>query len=512
MSTNLRLHTLFATLLGTAAVAVGCSGAIASTNDTDGGTTTNADGSVSPDSSVKADGGGPDASLPAFDTTVCLDDSELNYLFPKDATLTIGVDFLGGYQVDGQSQATGTTASPHKVGAACSRATDAKACTTELASFEPKTPSWGCNGFCPPFPAFQVRTTSGDKVAVIGQRENVQKAFLPIDKPSEAVAAVAARFSGLDCQKPNVLVKPDGTFVVKTVNGTCTPNPLDPSKSFDTVDEAAYLVTADGTITEIGRVRVSEVAHDYGCPIAGRKPEGLVPALPGGDCVGGYFAKMAHLEAASVLAFAHMVEELEAHGAPAELCARARAAIADEERHAACIGVLAAQHGSSVPRVEVSPMRIRSLLEMAIDNRREGCVRETFGALVAHYQAETSTERTVRDAMKSIATDETNHAALSWDLDAWFATRLDETERALVEAAGREALLALEDECAHSLDEGARSVVGLPSRGVGLELLAGMSEGLGLAVEVRTRRRPAFGRRRVNLRPGPNHGYSRTVA
>lgn len=480
MTTTLRLHALFATLLGTAAVAVGCSGAIASTNETDGGTTTNADGSVSPDSSVTPDGGA-DASLPAFDTTVCLDDNELTYLFPKDATLTVGVDFLGGYQVEGQSEATGIVASPHKVGTACSKATDAAACTTELGAFDPKTPNWGCNGFCPPYPGHQVRTTSGDKVSIIGQRENVQKAFLPIDKPSEAVAAVAARFTGLDCQKPNVLVKPDGTYVVKTVNGTCTPNPTDTSKSVDTVDEAAYLVTADGTITEVGRVRVSEVAHDYGCPLAGRKPEGLAPVRTTGDRAGGYFAKMAHLEAASVVAFAHMVDELRAHGAPLELVARAEKAIADERRHAECIGALARQRGSKVPNVEVTPMRVRSLLEMAIENRREGCVRETFGALLAHYQAETSTERQVRDAMKAIAVDETEHAALSWDLDAWFAGNLDESELALVEAAGREAALALEEECDRSLDDEAHTVVGLPSRRVGLRLFAGMRKGLGLA-------------------------------
>jgi hypothetical protein len=481
MSTTLRLHALFATLLGTAAVAVGCSGAIASTNDTDGGTTTTTgDGSVSPDSSVTPDGG-VDASLPAFDTTVCLDDNELTYLFPKDATLTVGVDFLGGYQVEGQSEATGVVASTHKVGAACSKATDATACTTELGAFDPKTPNWGCNGFCPPYPGHQVRTTSGDKVSVIGQRENVQKAFLPIDKPSEAVAAVAARFTGLDCQKPNVLVKPDGTYVVKTVNGTCTPNPTDTSKSVDTVDEAAYLVTADGTITEVGRVRVSEVAHDYGCPIAGRKPEGLVPACASGDLAGGYFAKMAHLEAASVVAFAHMVDELRAHGAPHELVARAEKAIVDERRHADCIGALAAQRGSTVPEVRTAPMRVRSLLDMAVENRREGCVRETFGALVAHYQAEASTALPVREAMKAIAADETEHAALSWDLDAWFATKLDASERAIVEAAGREAALALEDECAHALEDEAPGIVGLPSRSVGLRLFAGLREGLGLA-------------------------------
>ena len=469
MTTTLRLSALFTTLLGTAAVAVGCSGDVATTEATDGGT--------------KADAGG-DRSVPAFDTTVCLDQNERNYLFPKDATLAVGIDFLGGFQVDNQNGPTTVAASPHKIGAACSKATDAKACTTALGAVDPAMWSWGsdCGGFCGPSPGYQVRTTAGDKVAVIGARLDVQTAFLPIDRPSEAVAAVAAVYGGDDCQGPNVRANGDGSYVVKTVSGGCATNPNDPTKSINYMDETAYRVTADGTITQVGRVRVSEVANDYGCPVAGRKPAGLAACAPSrGDVSGGYFAKMAHLEAASVVAFAHMVSELRAHGAPAALIARAEAAILDEERHAVTIGALAAEHGAAVPAVEVAPMAVRSLLEMAIENRREGCVRETFGALVAHYQAAASTERPVREAMREIAADETEHAALSWDLDAWFATRLNETERALVEAAGSEAACGLEEECRLSLDEEANGIVGLPPRSIGLQLFAGMREGLGLA-------------------------------
>jgi len=476
MTTTLRLTALFTTLLGGAAVAVGCSGSVAVTEGADASTKT--------DGGATDGGSNGDGALPAFDTTVCLDQNELNYLFPKDATLAAGLDFLGGYEVDGQNGPTGIVASSHKVGTACSKATDASACTTALGAFDAATPSWGsdCGGFCPPFPAYQVRTTGGDTVAVIGQRENVQKAFLPIDRPSEAVAAVAARDRGVDCQKPNVRVNGDGSYVVKTVNGGCSVDQADPTKSVDYVDETAYRVTADGTITQVGQVRVSEIKNDYGCPVAGRKPAGLAACAPSrGDVSGGYFAKMAHLEAASVVAFAHMVSELRAHGAPAALIARAEAAILDEERHAVTIGALAAAHGAAVPAVEVAPMAVRSLLEMAIENRREGCVRETFGALVAHYQAAASTERPVREAMRGIAADETEHAALSWDLDAWFATRLTADERARVEAAGSEAVRGLEDECRLSLDEEARTVVGLPPRSVGLQLFAGMREGLGLA-------------------------------
>jgi hypothetical protein len=44
-----------------------------------------------------------------------------------------------------------------------------------------------------------------------------------------------------------------------------------------------------------------------------------------------YFATMAHLEAASVVAFANMVTDLREHRAPEELIARAHSAIAERD-------------------------------------------------------------------------------------------------------------------------------------------------------------------------------------
>ncbi len=491
MSTSLRLHALFATLLGATAVAVGCNGTVAVESDAG----TNADGGPGIDGAVLPDGAVPDApppprdggdggTLPPFDTRVCLTQDETNFLFPKDATLAADLDSLGGYTLQGDSKPTGMTASGHKVGTACASATDPVACTTELDAFDPTTPYWsGCQGFCPTFPAYQVRTTKGAGVSVIGKREDVKKAFLPIDRPSEAAAAVQAIHSvGCEEGKNNVLKNGDGSYDVKVLEFQCTQLPADPSKSVNTTDEIAYRVTRDGTITEVARVRVKEEKNDFGCPVAGRKPMGLRPANEnGGSCAGQYFAKMAHLEAASVVAFSHMVDELRFHGAPEELVSRAIDAIADERRHADAIGGFAHEHGARVPEVVTAPARMRSLLEMAIENRREGCVRETYGALLAHYQAHASTDAAVKRAMRLIAHDETLHAALSWDLDAWLVSKLDVAELEKVRAAEVDAIDDLAIECAQRFDAETRAVVGLPTPEVALDLFANMQKGLGLA-------------------------------
>ncbi|MBL0198487.1 MAG: hypothetical protein IPQ09_30570 [Myxococcales bacterium] len=282
MTTSLRLHALFASLLGATAVTVGCSGAIAV--EPDAGADAGVDGALTdgalpdgatPDARPPGDGG----TLPPFALSVCLSDDERSYLFPKDATLASGVQFLGGYELSGDSKPTGMKPSTHKVGLACSKANDPTACSTALDAFEPATPYWSaCQGFCPPFPARQVRTTSGDTVAVIGKREDVKKGFLPIDTPTEAVAAVEARhYVACESGKNNVLQHADGTFSVKVIDAQCAQDPKDPTKSYDTVDEISFRVTPAGVVTEEARVRVKE-QPTTGCPVAGRKPAGLEPA------------------------------------------------------------------------------------------------------------------------------------------------------------------------------------------------------------------------------------------
>ena len=62
-----------------------------------------------------------------------------------------------------------------------------------------------------------------------------------------------------------------------------------------------------------------------------------------------------------------------------------------------------------------------SLFDLAVENMREGCVQETYGALLASYQALCTRDPEVRETMRSVAADETAHAELSWDLAAWLS-------------------------------------------------------------------------------------------
>jgi hypothetical protein len=53
----------------------------------------------------------------------------------------------------------------------------------------------------------------------------------------------------------------------------------------------------------------------------------------------------------------------------------------------------------------------------------EGCVRECWGTLCAHYQAQTATATDVRAVWRDIGGDETEHAQLS----CWRAYELHAT-------------------------------------------------------------------------------------
>ena len=211
----------------------------------------------------------------------------------------------------------------------------------------------------------------------------------------------------------------------------------------------------------------------------GRRPEGLVSdgAVPGRVSeLGAMFARMAHLEAASVPAFERLAEELAALGAPAHLVRAARRAAAEEVRHAEAMGALALRHGAPLPAVVVEPPRPRPLAALARENAVEGCVRETFGALLAGWQARTARDAEVRHTLARIAPDELRHAELSWALDAWAQRHLSAAEREQLLAARAEALRTLTREVEESTPgEEAVRLAGLPSREDARALVRGLA-------------------------------------
>jgi hypothetical protein len=227
-------------------------------------------------------------------------------------------------------------------------------------------------------------------------------------------------------------------------------------------------VASDGTITTLvdRGVDKSEVC-------AGRRPDGLMPArATAADPVGRYLANMACLEAASVTAFEQLAEDLARLGAPAHLCQRALDAAEDERQHASVMNALARARGVEPPEPRCRRTPPPSRYQLAHANEVEGCVRETFGALVGRYQASHASDSAVRAAMTTIAHDEARHAALSWEVGGWVRTQLSELERCALDQARRLAIQALRHN--RTQPSHVRAELGLPDDAIHAAALAAL--------------------------------------
>jgi hypothetical protein len=215
------------------------------------------------------------------------------------------------------------------------------------------------------------------------------------------------------------------------------------------------------------------------CPGPGRRPAGLAAPAPAPGCATGqFFAEAARLEAASVHAFRVLGRELAAHGAPARLVAAARRAQGDEIRHARLTRALARAHHARPAPVRVAATAPRSLEDIAVENAVEGCVRETFAALLATWQARAAADPEVRRVMAAIAPDEIRHAELAWAVDAWAGRRLDAAARERVAAARRQAVAELNAEMARPVAAELVRRVGLPEPARAAQLLSAAADRL----------------------------------
>lgn len=248
-------------------------------------------------------------------------------------------------------------------------------------------------------------------------------------------------------------------------------------KHTNTTGCRVYSPTVDGGSADAGSTGVR-----LECTIAtmecadGRRPEGLRESWAEADCpLGAQYARMAWLEAASVPAFLRLAEELAAHGAPEVLVQAARRSAREEVRHARAMEALARHHGASVPEVEIAPFHPRSLEAMLWENAREGCVRETYGAVVAGWQARAAAHEQVRRVLGRIAADELRHAELAWAVEAWADTLLSAQERQRLREVRLQALHELESQvAAEQPSELLIREAGLPSREAALQLLQGL--------------------------------------
>lgn len=209
---------------------------------------------------------------------------------------------------------------------------------------------------------------------------------------------------------------------------------------------------------------VNDPSHlTCGSPCMGRMPERLRPrSLVHVSAVAEFFATSAHLEAASVDAFCILHGELVAHGAPPSLRRAALRAAEDEVRHARMTGALARRFGGIVEAAVVERGPIRPLFAIALENALEGCVRETWGAALASWQAGHAGSGAVRAAMGTIARDEARHALLGWKIAAWAERKLSQDEIRRIRAARADAIDALLVGLASEPDESLVREAGLP--------------------------------------------------
>ncbi|MBC8134182.1 MAG: ferritin-like domain-containing protein [Deltaproteobacteria bacterium] len=220
------------------------------------------------------------------------------------------------------------------------------------------------------------------------------------------------------------------------------------------------------------------VKAGYVTSVCGRRPNGTIAprrhacADRMDRTLASYLCEAAELEAASVPAFARLAVDLAHHGAPRDLILAARSAMTDEARHWQRTRDLARRHGARPVRPTIAPTAVLPLEDVAIQNVVEGCVRETFGAMVAAHQSAQAEDADVRGLMREIAVDELGHAALSFRIDAWAVGRLGETfletRRDAALTAVQELLVAVRN----TPDAQFLTAAGLPARDQSHALLA----------------------------------------
>jgi len=176
--------------------------------------------------------------------------------------------------------------------------------------------------------------------------------------------------------------------------------------------------------------------------VAGRLPEGGSPVD-----LGEFFATQAAHEALSVASFEHLAEQLASWGGPSDLIERCLSAARDEARHAQ---MMAKWSPTGMPSVEIPGPSSLDLFAAALHNAREGCINETWAAVLAGLHAHGASESELRADFTQIAADEARHAKLAWDLHAWFMTQLSPSEQARVRAVMGQAIRQLPNATLHA--------------------------------------------------------------
>jgi len=405
------------------------------------------------DSDVSDDGG--PSPIGAFDDSVCVQQADgLSDLNP-----IAGTDYVALRRVEdyGQPPEELMVTIVSDWGTSCEGAADAAICATDVAAM-PLDDALTTGGF-QILSRYDVLYTDADGAGNVTTRDKLLELLGPIDTPHEAVLLAFADGYGIRCGVNNVRVEDDGYVLLGTSGTGCGEG--------DDRTEFEVTVSSTGEVS-VGESEVVEKG-DPNCAI-GRRPEALRSRGPQVRDLGDFFAGVAHLEAAAVPAFAQLARELRAHGAPDGLVRDAVAARDDEVRHTRATRRLTQRFGGRVVRPRLGRAKRRSLFEMALHNATEGCVRETFGALVAKVQAARAEDSEVRAELAKIAEDETRHAELSWAVDQWARARLSEEEVAALDAAQREASMTLQRDVAYEWPMDVQTTAGMPNAAASAKL------------------------------------------
>lgn len=402
-----------------------------------------------------------------FDTDVCGGKPTHDLLYGvTPATKNDYMEIRDEYDFGGDP---GTPTVISKAGTLCATATDKPACTTAFNGARSNGWTVTSIGMEPPRQRYLISTT-GNNQAFATSEPDLLAFISPLDTPQDAALIVVANAKyRIECGKPNARKTATGWEIKALTGHTCGASAR--------LEEHVVAVSSSGQTYTAQNVLIEE--GDPNC-VFGRKPAGLCAKSQGtaNDALGKFFAEAAYLEAASVFAFERLEEELRTLGAPMELVDAARSSRKEEIRHARMTTKLASRFGATVAEPVVDPnvaAERRSAFDIALENAVEGCVRETYAAIVAHWQAQACSDRHIARVMQAIAQDETKHAALAWDVAAWLEPRLSDEERARIDAAREAAREEMRASLARDLDESVIAIAGMPRSADALALFEAVS-------------------------------------
>lgn len=354
-------------------------------------------------------------------------------------------------------------------GEPCSGASDAQVCSVALAALPPESELVSyIYGFGEQELHRSIAFTRGDEVGIAASLAALKDLLGPIDAAGDAALLATLQGHSIVCGAGNEVGLDDDGYVLHTSSGSgCGET--------DDIREHVVLVRPDGSIEVLETVIVQE--GEVGC-VAGRLPAGLAPRAQfrsrRTSALGSFFAEIAHLEAAAVTAFDQLARELVVHRAPRGMIRAALRSRREEIGHTRVTARLARRFGGCPVAPRVAPWTPRSLADVASDNAAEGCIRETYGALVAHVQAKTARDPIVRRVLGRIAVEETRHAALSWELAQWTGARLGVDDRRRVARSTRTALDRLESEVTQPHADEVHTQAGMPRPDEARRLLDGL--------------------------------------